>query len=201
MIIDLSVAVNSDTPVYPGDPPLKIEPAGVYAKDGYTDHMLTLGTHTGTHIDAPAHMIDNGKTLDKFPADHFVGAGKLVEGFHLDKLKRANIEEGDIVLFRTGLSDKFYDEEYWEIREAMSEEIAEYLVNAKVKMVGMDTGGADTKGSDGHPIHKILLGGDVLIIENLTNLDKLSGKTFKIYALPIKLDIDGSPARVIAEIN
>jgi arylformamidase len=199
MIIDLSAVVNADTPVYPGDPPVKVEAAGIYATDGYTDHMLSLGTHTGTHIDAPAHMIENGKTLDKFPPEHFVGPGKLVEGFDLAKVKQAEVGEGDIVLFHTGLSAKFYDEEYWEIREAMSEEIAKYLVDAKVKMVGMDTGGADTKGSDGHPIHKILLGSDVLIIENLVNLEKLAGKKFKVYALPINLNVDGAPARVIVE--
>jgi arylformamidase len=204
-IIDLSIPINQGTPVYPGDPPVKIEQAGRFEKDGYVDHLLAFGTHTATHIDAPLHMIDGGKTLDQFPADYFVGRGvyiKINDGkFNLDTVKSAGIKPGDIVLFHTGLSDNFYDPEYWEIRSAMSEEIAEYLVSLKPKMVGLDTGGADTKGSVGHPIHKILLGADVLIIENLTNLGELAGKEFTVYALPIKLQIDGAPARVIAKIQ
>ena len=63
--IDLSVVVNEETPVYPGDPPIKIQPAGVFAKDGYNDHLVSIGTHVGTHMDAPLHMIDGGKTLDQ----------------------------------------------------------------------------------------------------------------------------------------
>lgn len=66
MIIDLSVPVNEKTPVYPGDPATKIDPAGVLAKDGYNDHYISLGTHVGTHIDAPLHMLEGGQSLDKF---------------------------------------------------------------------------------------------------------------------------------------
>jgi hypothetical protein len=79
------------------------------------------------------------------------------------------------------------------------QEVAKYLVDAKVKMVGVDTCSVDNQ--DGFPIHKILLAGKVLIIENLTNLNQLTGKDFKVYALPLNLQIDGSPARVIAEIK
>lgn len=204
-IVDLSIPISENTPVYPGDPPVKIEPAGTFAKDGYTDHLLSFGTHTATHIDAPLHMVEGGKTLAQFPADHFVGRGvyiKVKDGrFDLGTIKTAGIKAGDIVLFHTGLSDQFYEPEYWEIRSAMSEEIARYLVSLKPKIVGLDTGGADTKSSPNHPIHKILLGGEVLIIENLTNLAQLEGKDFTVYALPIKLQVDGAPARVIAQID
>ena len=204
-IVDLSIPINTQTPVYPGDPPVKIEAAGIFETDGYVDHLLTFGTHTATHIDAPLHMIEGGKTLDQFPIDRFIGHGvyiKVEEGqFDLDTIKKAGIKEGDIVLFHTGLSDHFYDLDYWEIRSAMSEEIATYLVGLKPKIVGLDTGGADTKGAAGHPIHKILLGGEVLIIENLVNLGELADKEFTVYALPTRFDLDGAPARVIAEVK
>lgn len=81
----------------------------------------------------------------------------------------------------------------------MSEEMASYLVDQKVNMVGVDTGSIDNL--DGFPIHKTLLAGNVLIIENLTNLEQLIDRKFKVYALPIKLALDGAPARVIAEVN
>lgn len=202
MIIDLSVPLNEQTPVYPGDPAVTITPAGDLARDGYCDHHVSLGTHIGTHIDAPAHMIAGGKTLNQIPLDHFVGTGKYVKlehGFDLEVIKQASLQEGDIVLFDTGMAAKYHDKVYFEDYPAMNEEVANYLVSCKVKMLGLDTGSADNK--DGFPIHKILLGGDVLIIENLTNLKQLPGKNFKVYALPLNLEIDGSPARVVAELE
>ena len=200
MIIDLSVPLNENTPVYPGDPATKIEPAGVLAKDGFNDNYISIGTHVGTHIDAPLHMLDNGASLDKVSIEQFVGKGRLVEvtGTSFEDVLSAGIQAGDIVLFHTGMSDKYHDPVYFEDYPAMSEEVAAYLVNTKVKMIGVDTVSVDNQ--DGFPIHKILLAGNVLIIENLTNLNQLTRKEFKVYALPLNLQIDGSPARVIAEI-
>ncbi len=201
-IIDLSVLVNEQTPVYPGDPKIKIQPAGVFATDGWNDHVLTMGTHVGTHIDAPMHMVEGGVSLDKLPIETFVGRGKYVavDGeFSLETVQNAGIEAGDIVLFHTGMDAKYHDPEYFVNFPAMSEEVAAYLVEKKVKMVGFDTGSADNQ--DGFPIHKILLGGNVLIIENLTNLSQLKDVNFTVYALPLNLDIDGAPARVIAVVE
>ena len=198
MIIDLTVPLNEQTPVYPGDPKTKIEPAGVLTNDGYTDHYVSIGTHVGTHIDAPMHMLANGSSLDQVNVEQFVGRGRLVEvsGNDFNAVKNADVQAGDIVLFRTGMSNKYNDPVYFEEYPAMSEDIAQYLVEQKVKMVGFDTCSADNQ--DGFPIHKTLLNGGVLIIENLTNLDQLIGKEFTLYALPIKLQVDGAPARVIA---
>lgn len=200
MYIDLSVAINQQTPVYPGDPAPQIDTAGILDKDGFNDHLISIGTHLGTHVDAPMHMLDQGKSLDQIPLDQFIGKGKLVHvnGGSFDTVKAADIQEGDVILFHTGMSEKYHDPSYFEEYPAMSEEVAQYLVDSKVKMVGVDTCSVDNQ--DGFPIHKILLKGNVVIIENLTNLNELEEKEFKIYALPLKLEIDGAPARVIAEI-
>ena len=201
MVVDLSVPLNAQTPIYPGDPATKIEPAGVLAKDGYNDHYISVGTHVGTHIDAPQHMLEGGASLDKTPIEQFVGRGCYVDitDGNFEALKDADIQPGDIVLLHTGMSEKYHESVYFEDYPVMSEEIAKYLVSKKVKMVGLDTCSPDNK--DGFPIHKILLAGNILIIENLTNLSELAGKKFKVYALPIKLQIDGAPARVIAEVQ
>lgn len=198
MLIDLTVPLNEKTPTYPGDPKTKIEKGGVLEKDGFTDHYLSVGTHVGTHIDAPLHMV-NGKTLDQFRVDKFVGRGVYVDvrsGFDLSEIKSKDIQEGDIVLFNTGMIKHYHNKEYYEKYEAIPEEVANYLVERKVSMVGMDMSGPD---HDPFPIHKILLSNEVLIIENLCNLEKLAGKECTVYALPIKLEVDGAPARVIAE--
>ena|SRR3989344_4596535 len=196
--IDLSVVLNEETPVYPGDPPIKIEPAGIFSKDGYNDHSFSFGTHVGTHIDAPLHMINGGKTLDQIPIEQFTGRGKLVEGLELESVKAADIEKGDIVLFKTRMIEKYHEEAYFNDYPGIPEDVANYLLEKKIKMVGMDMASPD------HPpfkIHKILLGAGILIIENLTNLDKLAGKEFIVYALPIKLSLDGAPARVFAHLS
>lgn len=200
MLIDLTVDLNEKTPIYPGDPETKISPAGVMEQSGYRDHYISVGTHVGTHMDAPSHMIADGKNLDEFPIDKFSGRGVYVrvnDTFNLEEIRKLDIREGDIVLFHTGMSDKYHDPSYYESYPGIPEEIASYLVEKKVKIVGVDMCSVD------HPpfaVHKILLGGETLIIENLTNLGMLEGKEFKVYAFPIKLQIDGAPVRVVAEI-
>lgn len=176
MIVDLSVPLNEQTPIYPGDPATKIEPAGVLAKDGYCDHYISVGTHVGTHIDAPKHMLEGGSSLDQTPIEQFVGRGCYIDvtDGNFDAVRNADIQAGDIVLLHTGMSDKYDEAVYFEDYPAMSDEIANYLVSKKVKMVGVDACSVDNK--DGFPIHKIILAGNVLIIENLTNLSKLAGK-------------------------
>ncbi len=201
-IVDLSVVLNEGTPVYPGDPATKIEPAGVFDKDGYNDHYVSVGTHVGTHIDAPIHMIADGKTIDQFPLDKFIGRGVYVKvenkTFDLEKLKNIDIREGDIVLFHTGMSDLYGQSEYFDQSPEIPEEIAKYLVDKKISMIGVDMCSPDKPPFN---THKIFLGADVLIIENLTNLSELEDKEFKVHALPLKLQIDASSARVIGIIE
>ena len=200
MFVDLSVVLNEQTPVYPGDPQIKISSAGVFEKDGYSDYIITFGNHNGTHVDAPSHMIANGKTLDQFTPEAFTGRGVLVDvqkGFSLDLVQNSEIQQADIVLFQTGMN--FGRGEYFTKYPAMDEEIARYLVEKKPKMIGIDTCSIDN--SEGFPIHKILLKNEILIIENLTNLSSLQNKKVTVYAFPLKFQIDGSPARVVAEIK
>ena len=127
MFVDLSVPVNAQTPVYPGDPATKIEPAGTIERDGYTDHYISLATHVGTHIDAPLHMIAGGKTLDQFEVNRFVGRGRYikVEGdkFSLEAVRQADIQAGDIVLFHTGWSSKYHETAYFEDYQALPKKL------------------------------------------------------------------------------
>lgn len=203
MFIDLSHRLNNDTPVYPGDAEIKITIADAFEQNGYLGHNLELGTHSGTHIDAPAHMIEGGKTLDKFGVESFVGRGCYIflenGEFTLEAVQNADIKPGDIVIFDTQSSYHFKKPEYFTDYPTMSEEIAQYLVDMKVRMVGVDTCSIDILPD--FPVHKLLLENDILIIENLTNVEQLTGYTPTIYALPIKTDLDGAPARVIAEVQ
>lgn len=201
MIIDLSVLINLDTPVYPGDKAPKIEPACVMDRDNCVDYYISIGTHLGTHIDAPAHMIAGGKGLAQIPLDTFVGRGRYVKVidrvFDLEAVRSAGVLSGDIVIFDTGFAEMYHEPQYFTDYPILPIEIARYLVESGAKMVGFDMCSPD---KEIFGIHKLLLGNDVLIIENLTNLGRLAGKDFKVYALPIKFELEAAPARVIAEI-
>lgn len=199
-LIDLSVTINKKTPVYPGDPAVKITKAGILKRDGYQDHFVCLGTHAGTHVDAPSHMLANSKNIDQLPLEQFCGRGvyiKTDKKIELQKVKDSNIQEEDIVLFQTGMSAVYFEPDYYDNYLDIPEDVANYLVGKKIKAVGVDMCSID---HEPFPIHKIFLKNNILIIENLTNLEALEGKEFKVYAFPLKLEIDGSPARVVAEI-
>jgi arylformamidase len=198
MLIDLSITIDDQTPVYPGDPHIQLTEAGTIETDGYALHRLTLGTHSGTHIDAPAHMLVGGATLDALPLDVFVGNATLVDGFSMEAVRAAGLNAGDIVVFNTGMSERFDDPAYFTEYPAMDEAVAAYLVSAGVKLVAIDTCSADNV--DGFPIHKVLLGAGIPIVENLTNVASLRGKAFRLIALPLRIDTDGAPARVVAEV-
>lgn len=110
-IIDLSVPLNQKTPVYPGDPKTVIKQSGVFEKDGFNDHLVSVGTHVGTHIDAPFHMLADGKTLDQIPVEQFVGRGVYIKvdgKFDLEAVRQANLR----ILFTTVLGILFLSEDF-----------------------------------------------------------------------------------------
>lgn len=202
MIIDLSVHLDDRTPAYPGDPHYEAHMAGTFERDGYSGHAISMGTHTGTHIDAPAHMLPEGGNIDLFPASRFVGRGCYVDasgGFSVEALELADMQPGDIVLFDTGTAPRFYEPDYFTRFPVMSPGVSRYLVDKQISMVGVDTCSIDTTPDFSN--HKTLLGAQILVIENLTNLGALAGREFKVYALPLALGLDAAPARVIAEVR
>ncbi|MBW3568532.1 cyclase family protein [Candidatus Parcubacteria bacterium] len=202
MIYDLTQTTNEDLPVYPGDPKVKLEPIGGVDETGFLDHLLTMDTHNGTHIDAPAHIIADGKELKDYPIERFVLKGICIDargGFKPADIKRQVNEDGLAVLFCTGMSRYFYEEKYWQDYPVLDDSCMQALINKKVSLVGIDAGSLDNQ--DDFPVHKALLLADILPVENLTGLEPIIGKTFNLYALPLKLEKDGAPARVIATLN
>lgn len=121
-------------------------------------------------------------------------------GFHRDVLEKATITPGMAVLFYTGASDYFHHPRYWQTFEVMQPDFAQLLIERQVSLVGLDTASADRE--HGFPIHKKLLGADILIIENLTkDVSELANKTFELIALPLKLEDDGAPVHAIARLQ
>ena len=201
--IDLTMLLNEDVPVYPNHPKPMIKQQAALQKDGWNEKECTFSSHHGTHIDFPSHMIDKGKTQNDYEIGKFIGDGKIFDVRNKKEICETlkDVREGDIVLFCTGRSKFAGDfQKYCHEAPVMTEGFADELVNKKIKLVGIDTWSVD----QGKPffIHKKLLSNDILIVENLTNLEKLIGKTCKIYVNPLRLDgFDGSPCRVFAEIT
>ena len=201
MIYDLTHPITDGMPVYPGDPAVQIRQVLTIEADGCADRQLTMGTHNGTHMDAPAHMIDGGKQLKDFAAADFVRSAVCIDarsGFDAAAVAAAITNPGMAVLFYTGASERFTAESYWSDYLVLDDETIRVLIENGVGMVGVDTGSFDN--ADGFPVHKSLLSADILLIENLAGLESLIGKTFELIALPLKLEADGAPARVIAKL-
>lgn len=171
--------IDEDTPVYPGDPKPVIAQTATIAKDGWNSKKFTFESHFATHVDAPFHMLENGRKLDEFPVDSFTGKGIVFESAHADL---DSIEEGDMVFFIGKIS----------------EELARQLIRKKVKMVGVDLMGPD---EPPFTVHKMLFKENILIVENLVNLEKLIGKRCTFFVLPLKIrNADAAPCRAIAII-
>lgn len=199
--IDLSHTMKNQMPIYPGDKTVEI-----MTKDYGCDvvgNTLHCSMHNGTHIDAPGHMVPGGKNIADVPVDTFIGAGTLLDvrgkkQVSADVISGITLLANSIVLIYTGYSDMFHSKEYFETYPSLTEDFAQEFIKAGVKMVGMDTPSPDYAP---YGIHKMLFRHDILIIENLTGLDQLVGKTFDVIALPINIEADGALARVIARIS
>lgn len=204
-IIDLTHTFTDDMPIYPGDPKASLEQVAFIEKDTFNDHKISTVMHVGTHMDAPLHMIANGKKMNEIAPDKFIGKGVVIDVRGKQKidasvLNNIDIQEGSVVLLYTGFGSKYRTDDYFKGYPELGEDFAKKMVDLKVKIVGMDILGPDY--DKPWATHKILLGNEILIIENLDNLDQLLDvKDFEIIALPLKLKADASPVRVIAKIH
>ncbi len=208
-VIDLTYMISPDMPVYPGTEGPRLSPANTYEKDGFKETLLSMYSHTGTHMDAPAHLFADRTTLDGFPVGQFVGTATVVDCTDLaeggritmDHVRRnPNAQEADFVLFRTGWGKYWGKPEYFGDYPCVTPEVVDFLIATEKKGIGLDTIGLDPIAAADLPLHKQLLATDkTVIIENLNNLNKLPEGLFTLCALPLRYtDADGSPIRAIA---
>jgi kynurenine formamidase len=207
-IVDLTHYISEDMPVYPGTDTPKLQVANTYEKDGFKETLMVMYTHTGTHMDPPAHIFEGKTTLDKFPIEQFIGKALVVNCRDLkegDKIQMKHIdrelaENADFLLFSTGWEKYWGTEKFFGDYPYIDDELADYIIEQKLKGVGLDTIGIDPISDSNLTIHKKLFeNNEMVIIENLMNLDKLGSDLFTFIALPLKhVNADGSPIRAIA---
>lgn len=197
---DVTAPIFEGMPVYKNKP--EKQPSINPTTNGYvTESRLALDAHTGTHIDAPLHMIEKGETFETISLDKLVGDAKvfdLTTTVIEDRISKADIEhldiqEGDFVLFKTKNS---FDTEFNFDFIFVAKDAAEFLAEKKIRGVGIDALGVE-RAQEGHPTHKTLFGANVVVIEGL-RLGEVPANEYFMVAAPMKLvGTDASPARVL----
>jgi arylformamidase len=190
VIIDISLPIGPDTPVWPGDPPVLVEPvARVVDGDPADVSRLTLGTHTGTHVDPPAHFLPGTTTVDALDLDVLVGPAVVAEftmgPIDVDALEVALSEGSTRVLLKTRGETG-----------ALTPDGARWLVERGVRLVGADTLSIEPATAE-YPVHRILLGAGVVIVEGL-DLTAATPGSYQLVCLPLRVvGGDGAPARAV----
>ena len=196
-IFDITRPIGPDTPVWPGDPPVVIEPvARVEDGDVATVSRLGLGTHTGTHVDPPAHFLPGGATVDVLPLDVLMGPAVVADftapgPIDGDRLAAAALPAGTVrLLLKTGAAEG-----------SVTDGGARWLVEHGVRLVGTDTLSIEgsAPGGDGrpYPVHRTLLAAGVVIVEGL-DLGAIGAGQYDLACLPLRITGgDGAPARVV----
>lgn len=210
---DLSQPFYGEMPHSGALPSPEFETVRDVETDGINVQYYSVPTHVGTHVDAPLHFIEGGRSIDEFPLETFAGEGVVLDVSKDEpaEVTLADVEaaEGDlrpddIVLLYTGWYEKYgtddYDPHPW-----LAEEVAEYFVDVGPKLVGLDAITPDIpvpmrpEGWLEFPVHRTMLAEEVLIAEHLANLAPFLGERIEVMGLPIRIrGGDGAPARFAA---
>jgi arylformamidase len=205
-IIDISLTISPELPVWPGDPVIQLKQISFMDKgDTCNVSYLALGVHAGTHVDAPHHFLNDKRTVELLQLDVLVGSayvinlGNEVEVISEDVLRNTSIPPNvERLLIKTRNSELWARDEKSFIKDfvAISEDGARWLVHNGIKLVGVDYLSVAPFG-EGLPTHRVLLQAGMIVLEGL-NLSKISQGFYVLYCLPLKLlGSDGAPARVI----
>jgi kynurenine formamidase len=210
-VVDLSHRLDASVQVYPGDPVFRTSPAAVLERDGFNVQHVAMGSHTGTHVDAPYHFFAEGARIDEMDPALFVGPAVVVDVRGKGPRERITWADlapsadrmgpGRIVVVHTGWSEHFRHERYLE-HPFLDGEAAERVLATGVRVLGVDTLNPDEtvlEGQGDFSVHQIVLGAGGVIAENLTNLAAIDVPDPVISLLPLSLaGADGAPVRAVA---
>lgn len=207
-IIDLTYPLSAQTVMFPGFPQPEIEPFYTIEKEGANVSRINFVSHVGTHIDAPRHMLAGTRTVDELSLERLIGEAVVVDIsgrenpalISLADLQRYDniIHPGDILLVITGVYKAYGTPAYNDAYPALATDAANWLVKKEIAAYATDATSIEVPGSSGNPAHKILLGSEIPIIENLCNLERLSQPRVRFTCLPLKVKGgDGAPCRVV----
>ena len=213
-ILDLTLTISDKIPTFPGSPKPNFIQWENLKDDGYNLELLFLSSHTGTHLDAPYHFLENGLKIHEISPKRLICEAVLITSrkksnqaitkndIQKFEKKHGKIPKNSTVVFYTGWQKMLRDDSYFVKNPGLTEAAAKYLVTKKTNLVGIDSPSIDFKGSQRFSVHQIFSKNNILIVENLTNLEKIQSSKFHFVALPLKLKCaTGSPVRAIAFVD
>lgn len=202
-LLDVTVPLSSGVPTFPGDPRYHMERV-LQISTGHPCNVarLSMGSHAGTHVDAPFHFLPEGATVEQLPLEVLMGRARVLEILVADAIDRRDLERidlrGDVrVLFKTRNSGQLQKAAFQEDFVHLTEAAARYLVEVGILLVGIDYLSVEKFGSTDFPVHHVLLGAGVVIVEGL-DLSAAEPGEYDMACLPLRLvGADGAPARVV----
>lgn len=208
-IFDISIQLDKRTPVWPGDPQIKLETSASRAKgDDYHVSKFSIGVHNGTHIDAPYHFLEEGTKQQKIDISRFSTKTRVVEYSGTDHisdkfLKTIKLDGIHSVLLKTSNSKWLNktDEPFHKDFIALKTSAAKWFVENGISLIGIDYLSIEPFDSETHEVHKILLRNNVIILESI-NLSDISPGDYQLFCLPLKIATpDGAPVRAVLAKN
>jgi arylformamidase len=208
-IVDLTHPFDVGMPVFPGLPEPSFADIATVAQDGYAMTELHLLNHIGTHVDAPAHQVGDGDTLDQIPLQRLVTDAVTIDVSDREHgpLPLAELEPhlhlvraGDIVFLRSDNSRNWGSEAYWTGWSYPDAEASGALIERGISAIGFDGPSADPVDTTTYDLHRIWLSSGRMIIENVANLDQVPAR-IQVIVAPLKLrGANGAPARILAMV-
>ena len=212
-VVDLTHPICEGMPVYPGTEPPMLASANSYERDGFKETKMTMFSHTGTHMDPPAHLFPGRTTLDQFPPEQFIGKGLVIdcsalregEAITLKQLEPYGelVEQADFLLFYLGWDIRWGTPAYFGDYPCIDDEVLELILAGNYKGIGFDVIGLDPIADVNLPRHKKLFAEkEIVNIENLKNLQLCGRGLFNFSCFPLLWkDSDGAPIRAVAWFN
>ncbi len=194
MLYDVTVPIRSGMPGYEGDPPVRIAPhLSLAGRDPVNVSVVELGSHAGTHVDAPRHLFKDGTSVDALALDVLVGPVRVVDKVGAARITAAGLSADDLavgrVLFKTRHNTG-------DPGGCLTPELAAACIAASVRLVGVDSISVDAAADQTLPVHRALLGAGIVLVEGL-DLSRVPAGMYELFCLPLKIaEGDGAPARV-----
>lgn len=206
-IYDLTRLITPDIMVWPGTPKPIIGEGSTLERDGFRETRLDIFSHVGTHMDAPAHMLEGAPALDELPVNTFWGsawvldASKAEPGSAIGPEALEDFPGADFLLVSTGWELYWNKPEYFGNFPHLAPETVRRALELGVRGIGVDTMGIDPMTDSSYTNHFIMFRAGRVVIENLCNLAPIRGQVVNFAALPLKFEnSDGAPVRAVAEV-
>lgn len=205
-VIDLSQKISQTVKVFPGSPQPCFVPWTSFSKHGYDSEAMFMSTHTGTHMDAPSHFVPGRQTIDRVAPSRLMADATIVripkkanELVQASEIRSHDIRKNDAVVIATGWEKQYRARNYMSENPGLSAGGAKFLASMQVSVIAIDGPSIDAGMDTAFTAHRTLLSRNILVVENLCNLNRITKKRFSLLIAPLKLKgASGSPVRALA---